>query len=298
MRSKEKIPFTRLSSNFEIVKAEDLFSLKGGGESDDWQGSPGSKEDPLELEEVVITAEKEPDEPDPLPEPDPIDTNPDPEDPDFEFPPDDAGGSTQDEPEEEKECTCELKNQPAADAPSDVKDGSNLLQNLKDRLSGNEKVYNDLLKSGTYPPGITKESVTAALSTISDARSMIKTMEDSNRGFRIESGGVDGETTKDTKTGEYVLRVGQSSNGYSNDALLLHEIVHANQILKGEVGFDATGHATMVGMEDEVAAYKLSLGFESGALPQPTVDAAYVKSKFPGTYDNLPANGSKCPVHG
>ncbi|WP_185937306.1 hypothetical protein [Chitinophaga polysaccharea] len=33
MRTKEKIPFTRLSSNFEIVKAEDLFSLKGGGES-------------------------------------------------------------------------------------------------------------------------------------------------------------------------------------------------------------------------------------------------------------------------
>jgi hypothetical protein len=119
MNKKRKIPFTRLSSNFEIILPEDLNTLKGGGDSDDWQGSPGSPDDPKELPEVVVTPDPEEEEedpaPDPLPEHDPIETNPDPDDPDFEFPPDGDEGGWEEEPEEEREdlpeiCFTRLKN--------------------------------------------------------------------------------------------------------------------------------------------------------------------------------------------
>jgi hypothetical protein len=144
-QKKTRLPFTRLSSSFEIVQPEDLNALKGGGDSDDWQGSPGSPDDPKELPEVVVTPdpEEEEPEPDPLPEPDPIDTNPDPDDPDFELPPDDDGGYN--DPEEENgpsDCNLIYPNMPAG--TEEHKQPMNtcstvIFSVLNSMISGNEK---------------------------------------------------------------------------------------------------------------------------------------------------------------
>jgi hypothetical protein len=43
-------------------------------------------------------------------------------------------------------------------------------------------------------------------------------------------------------------------------------LVHAGQILAGEIGFNDSGHVTLLGMEDEIKAYQLMYDFEAGLI--------------------------------
>ncbi|KAF5279306.1 hypothetical protein FQR65_LT15436 [Abscondita terminalis] len=58
------------------------------------------------------------------------------------------------------------------------------------------------------------------------------------------------------------------------------------RMTKGDIGFDDSGSATMVGMEDEIAAYQLQSNFESGAKEEPKIATEEgIKSEFPNAYN-------------
>lgn len=97
-------------------------------------------------------------------------------------------------------------------------------------------------------------------------------------------------------TGEYVIRI---DAGVGSHYTLVHELVHAGQILTGEIGFNDSGHVTLLGMEDEIKAYQLMYDFEAGANNTPKhATAASILADHPGLYNNLPLKAGKCAVHG
>jgi hypothetical protein len=88
MSKKNKLTFTRLSGNFEVVLAEDLNAIKGGGDSEpDWK----------ELEPVVVTPPGDDDDDGGFPPP----FDPEPEEPIEEPDPEEDWEDFPDNPDEE-----------------------------------------------------------------------------------------------------------------------------------------------------------------------------------------------------
>ena len=198
------------------------------------------------------------------------------------------------------ECTCEL-GALSKDATGEVKDSSNLLSDLKNYLSEQSDFLSDLTTESIQNFDLTEAGVDRMLGTIDDVEALIDRVENGKMTFRFESTGVEGnngKTTKDINTGEYVVTVDEGGE-YNINELLVHELVHAGQIMDGQVGFDANGNATMIGMEDELSAYQLMYDFSAGAAGTPDIATSEsIINKFPGVYDDLPSTGGSCPVHG
>lgn len=284
---KTNIDFFDVSSLLEEVSEQEALTLKGGDSDIAWEN---------ELEEVEIVAPGGDEDWDPY----------DPED-DWENewdddPWEDHGGSPETEPEDEQEeCTCDMGST-ANVATGDVKDEAGLLANLKTYLSDMKTHLNGLTAAQMDSFNITVDGKNSMLGTIGKVEGLISKVEDSNRVFRFESSGVagnGGSISKDTGTNQYVISIDQGNNSYGVNELLVHELVHAGQVLDGGVGFDSNGQPTMVGMEDEVAAYQMMYDFGRGAAgPEKTATAENIKTDYPGMYDQLPAKGGSCPVHG
>lgn len=300
MKKNQTLLFKKLSTEFEEVLMDELHTLKGGtGGSDNYDIDGG------ELDEVVIHPDNDEDDegPEPMPDPDP--------EPDDDWENDDNNeeddwneddwnnnheNEQEDEQQEDKVCTCEVSTHEPGEIP-EIKDANGLLSGLKTELASREATYKSMLKTGNFMPGITSAGVQSGLDAISKINKLITTVEDSNKSFRFELGSVSGSggvTSKDLSTGEYVITV--NANDYG---LLIHELVHAGQIESSEIGFDAAGNATMLGLDDEVKAYQLQYDFNAGASGNGlTATASSIKASYPGIYDKLPAKGGKCPVHG
>ena len=199
------------------------------------------------------------------------------------------------------ECTCEL-GALSKDATGGIKDSSNLLSDLKNYLSEQSNFLNDQTPESLQDIGLTEAGVDRMLGTIDDVEALIDRVENGKMTFRFESTGVEGnngETTKDINTGEYVITVDEGTNDFGVNTLLIHELAHAGQIMDGQVGFDANGNATMIGMEDELSAYQLMYDYMAGAEGTPDIATSEsIINKFPGVYDDLPSTGGSCPVHG
>lgn len=291
-----KLDFFDVSSLLEEISEREALTFKGGESDIAYE---------IDLEEVEITApSKETDDStEPEEDPDPFD---DPfNDPESEFDEDfleeHGGGETTPEEEEEPECTCDLGSS-AKVATGDIKDSAGLLGGLKTYLTDMKTHLNGLTAEQMKTSNISKEGRDRMLGAIGKVEGLIGKVEDSNRVFRFESSGQVGNgggLTKDVATGEYVISIDQGNNTYGVNELLVHELVHASQALNGEIGFDSTGSATMVGMEDEIAAYQMMYDFGRGAVgPEKIATESGIKAEYPGIYDNLPASGGSCPVHG
>jgi len=304
MKNNSALLFKRLSSETEEILLDSLETLKGGGDSD-------GTIDGGELDEVVITPD--PDDNDDIP---PLDPDPEPEEDPFpeeeeENPWDDwedhGDGPENDEPEEEEKiCTCEmqykeLKEGENAEIP-EIKDPSNTLGTLKNMLSTQKSSLPNLVIQGD----ITQAGIDRQLNAVNRVANLVDRIENSGMNIRIEAtnnptgnGKGDGLTSKDISTGEYVININSTGNGYADYVLLVHELVHIGQILDGEIGFDSAGKATMVGMEDEIEAYQTMYDLDAGVFGTPKIaTASNIKSDYPNMYNNLPNKGGKCPVHG
>lgn len=204
---------------------------------------------------------------------------------------------------QEPTCTCELGSSNQSSGTGQVLDSNNLLSGAKTFLNNQKTFLNGLNSQNMAASNLTQAGVDRMLATIGSVNALISRIENSGKRFRIETGTVAGAATgeflKDTATGEYVVKIDPSNQSNSTHGLLIHELVHAGQMLDGEIGFSSTGHSTMMGMEDEVEAYQLMYDFEAGAYFTPqTVTAASINAQFPNVYTNVPATGGKCPVHG
>ncbi|WP_316847124.1 hypothetical protein [Pedobacter psychrodurus] len=304
MKNNFALLFKRLSSETEEILLDNLETLKGGGDSDDTL-------DGGELDEVVITPD--PDDEDETP---PLDPDPEPdEDPfpeeDEENPWDDwedhgDGSETDEQEEEEKTCTCEMQYKEIKEGENgeipEIKDPSNTLGTLKNILSTQQSSLPNLVIHGD----ITQAGIDRQLNAVNRVASLVERIENSGMNIRIETsnnpnanGKGDGLTSKDLSTGEYVVNISSTGNGYADYVLLVHELVHVGQILDGQIGFDSAGKATMIGMEDEIKAYQTMYDLDAGIYGTPKIaTASNIKSDYPNVYDNLPTKGGKCPVHG
>ncbi len=291
---KKNFVFRKLSPELEEVLMEELHTLKGGNGG----GSDGSKWDG-DLKEVEIVGEAPPPDPpaigdgDNYPDPEPE------EDPDWD---DDWGGdSNPDEPE--PQCTCELGPNETSSQIPEITDTSSILANFKNFISETKNGLKNPLPSMNIPQaGIDKMNRDLNfLSTI------ITTMEDSGKSFRFQTGTVDGPATgavtKDVANNVYVITIDPAKESFSNNSMLAHELVHVNQILSGQLGFDENGNPTMYGIEDEVQAYQIQYSIEAGAYESPKIaTSSNVLSDFKdkngdSIYKNLPKQGGKRPVH-
>lgn len=278
--------FKKLSPELEEVLMEELHTLKGGSGG----GSDGSKWDDT-LKEVEIVGQAPPDPPaagedddyeDPEPEEDPWD--------------DENWGEGDPVDDLEPQCTCEIgPNENNSQIP-EITDSNNLLSNLKTELNSRLNLYNNILTSGNLPPGIQQSGIHFGITTINQIMSIINNFENSGKSYQFilnPNMGNSGETTKDINSNQYIITVGNGDFG-----LLIHEIMHINQIENGQVGFDQNGNPTMLGLDDELTAFQLQFNFEAGASGNPTLATEnYILTNYPH-YNNLPKTGGSCPVHG
>ncbi|GHE28991.1 hypothetical protein [Sphingobacterium griseoflavum] len=302
MNRKPTLNFFNINDHIEDLPVNELFKLKGGNSDDTIDGG--------ELEEVIIEPPEDPwedewpdneddnwgEDEEPWQEPDWWDDN-------------ETGGpdpAEQPDPEEpEEECTCELSSPKPLGLPSGISDPNSLLSKLGGNVTSQMKSLIDNKASLiANNPSVTEESIARQLATYDKIINMIDSIENSGYSFRVERGnlGANSSTIQGgfgkAENGQYVITI-DAHGGFSEDEMLVHELYHAFQMINGEIGFDANGVPTMVGMEDEIAAYQLQYDFGAGAANSPKIATeADIRAEHPGVYDNLTSQGGSCPVHG
>lgn len=313
MKRKPILNFFDISCDVEDLPENELFQLNGGASDSD-----GTEQEPIELEEVVITAEQ----PDPEPEPDfpedpedPFDTEDEWEEPDWWD--DSNGGSEENNEEEEKdECTCSRSIVGMGEGLTT--DSTNLVNNLNAALAADLKnpAINQTFKD-------TLNSIQTTLNRIGDTNFNLVVQYGDAKG----SGGL---TTLRDNT-DIVVTLDSSQFVYSEDVyvlgtllhkkgdinyaaannVLVHELKHVEQFLDGRIGFDAIDNEKVLsyGVEDEVEAFAQAENYSTLGNPEKEITAEWVKRQeitvtgADGTatqvkpYENL-GNGGNCPIHG
>lgn len=304
MRKSNTLDFFDISSDLEVLPENELFKIKGGDSDIAWEN---------EIDEVVISGDSDDD-------PWGDDGNEDP-DPWNEYPEDDyyddSDGDWNDydrsdpnpnpeKEEEDKECTCEKSVPKKFGQDTGLKDPNNIISNLGADITNNMKYLidhgNTLISDNT----ISQQGYNRMLSTYNTVINIMSAIDNSGYNFRIEY--ADLETSNNQASGglykesdgNYVIAIDASNLPSSGvNGLIIHELYHAYQVINGQIGFDNSGNPTMIGMEDEIAAYQLQYNFDAGAAGTPkTATEAGLKADYPNIYDNLPSQGGKCAVHG
>jgi hypothetical protein len=289
MNKHQALLFKRLSSETEEILTEHLLTLKGGGVGES---------DGIPLEEVEIISDPPAEGPS---DPEPIFDEP--WSPGNDDPGDDGWnneGGGYDPPGDEPECTCELGTNGETNSNEGIKDPNGIFGSLKSFLSEQTSNLIALTPSqvAQFGGGVQRQLIAFAKAT-----SLVHRIEDSGKTIRIEVADLkqagSGLTSKDISNGDYVIEIHPGNNIFGNNTLLMHELVHFNQILDGELGFDSQGNVTLLGIEDEIEAYQMAYDLESGAgLPPIQATAEHIYKEYPGVYDKLPASGVKCALHG